>query len=182
MPLKCVECPSQWLGSYFFVCFYFFCDNPRTSFLHLSSSRRNANWNECHSWYICYTHNRSEDTRQPIMCGIMSNYNCCVSGGKQFILVSSESDLSTWTRHHHDIKMQLFARPWLTQVWSNTTWQLNPFRKSHWPVLVTFTLLYIGSKVLILIKIKQSPRLSGIISTCSQNNCDEALKTHPYHK
>lgn len=76
--------------------------------------------------------------------------------------------------------MQLFARPWLTQVWSNTTWQLNHFTR-YWPVLVTFTLLYTGSEVLILIKIKQSPRLSGIISTCSQNNCDEALKTHPHH-
>lgn len=67
------------------------------------------------------------------------------------------SPVSPTRQHWHvSIKMQLFRSPSLASVWSKTTWQLNNFPKTYCLVLVTLTLLYILSEVLILFKSKQS--------------------------
>lgn len=58
------------------------------------------------------------------------------------MLVSSDTNLSTLTCQHHCIKMQLLKSPWLTQVWSNTTWQLNHFTKNNTVLSLSHLLCY----------------------------------------
>lgn len=123
------------------------------------------NTQRIHLWLTCADESRKQafSALKKVIIFILKNillppaskilYLTQITGGSDHKM----SPVSPTRQHWHvSIKMQLFRSPSLTSVWSKTTWQLNNFPKTYCLVLVTLTLLYILSEVLILFKSKQS--------------------------